>query len=56
MGLAFEIITDEELEEETKDPEIVYEKVSREGMVYCDFCHDYFFPEFHFGDTSDDST
>lgn len=47
----FEIITEEELEEETKEP--VYEQVSREGMIYCEFCKGYYFPEYHYGDVDD---
>jgi hypothetical protein len=48
----FEVLTDEELEEETSEPE--YEKVSREDMIYCDFCKGWYFPEYHYGDVSND--
>jgi hypothetical protein len=52
---AFEVLTEEELEEETKDPfTTTYESVDRAGMVYCDFCKGYYFPEYHYGDVSND--
>ena len=53
-AFAFEVLTDEELEEETKDPFTTeYEKVSREGMIYCEFCKGWYFPEYHYGDQDD---
>lgn len=51
---AFEVLTDEELEEETRDVEPTYEKVDQTGMIYCEFCKGYYFPEYHYGDQDDD--
>jgi hypothetical protein len=51
MEFAFEVVEDEsELEPEKQE----YEKVSREGMIYCDFCKGFYFPEYHYGDVGDD--
>jgi len=53
--LAFEVLTEEELEEETKDFTSIYDTpVGREGMIYCEFCKGWYFPEYHYGDVSND--
>lgn len=47
----FEVV--EDLTEVEPD-EDTYETVGREGMIYCDFCKGWYFPEYHYGDVSND--
>lgn len=49
----FEIV--EDLAEVEPEPtNRVYELPSREGMIYCEFCKGWYFPEYHYGDVSND--